>query len=125
MAKILIIEDEQLHRTATTDRLVHEGYEVISASDGKEGFEMATLEKPDLIILDILMPVQDGKETLLKLKELEETKNIPVIVLTAISENELADNECKQKLMLASEVLRKDETTLNLLSEKIRSYLKK
>jgi CheY-like chemotaxis protein len=125
MAKILIIEDEQLHRTATTDRLVHEGYEVISASDGKEGFEMATLEKPDLIILDILMPVQDGKETLLKLKGLEETKNIPVIVLTAVSEDELADNECKQKLMLASEVLRKDETTLDLLSKKIRSYLKK
>jgi len=82
MKKILFIEDEPTLQKAIGQFLEQEGYQVTSALDGELGLEMAKKDKPDLILLDIVLPKKDGFEVLKELKENEITKDIPVIVLT-------------------------------------------
>ena len=84
--KILIIEDEVPVLRALTDKFRLEGYTVLQAKDGQEGLKIATEEKPDLILLDILMPIMDGL-TMLKELRAKNTygKTVPVIVLTNLS----------------------------------------
>jgi len=84
--KILIVDDETNLVKMVESRLKANGYEVIIAKNGKEGFEKAKAGKPDLILLDIIMPVMNGEEALKKLKQDEDTKSIPVIMLTAKGE---------------------------------------
>ncbi|MCK4519550.1 MAG: response regulator [Candidatus Omnitrophica bacterium] len=86
--RILIVDDEQELVKALQIRLGAAGYEVIVAYDGKKGLEKAQEGKPNLILLDILMPEMDGFETLEKLKQDRQTKTIPVIILTAKSQLE-------------------------------------
>ncbi len=83
MARILVAEDESHILKMLDFRLKSLGHEIIGAVDGREALEVAMKEKPDLILLDIMMPVMDGFQVLRKLKSQEETKNIPVIILTA------------------------------------------
>ena len=83
MARILVAEDEAYILKMLDFRLKSLGHEVIGAVDGGEALEFASREKPDLILLDIMMPVMDGFQVLQKLKSQEATKNIPVIILTA------------------------------------------
>ena len=80
--KILFIEDESALQRTFGDILKREGYEMISALDGEVGLKLAKTKKPDLILLDLILPKVHGFEVLNKLKEDEETKDIPVIVLT-------------------------------------------
>jgi len=91
--KILLIEDEPEHILILRARLEHAGYEIIEARDGNAGFNKARTEKPDLIILDILMPGLDGFGVCRLLKADPSTKSIPILVLTAIVIKELA-NKC-------------------------------
>lgn len=84
--KILIIDDEDDFRGLLETRLVSEGYQVVSAVDGGEGFEKAKQELPDLILLDVMMPKVDGYTALKMLKDEEKTSNIPVVVLTCKKE---------------------------------------
>jgi len=84
--KILVIEDEATLQKALNDILVQEEYEVFSALDGLSGVEIAGKEKPDLILLDIILPKMDGFEVLKRLKEEGETSNIPVIILTNLND---------------------------------------
>ncbi len=86
MARILVAEDEPHILKMLDFRLKNLGHEIIGAVDGREALEVAMKEKPDLILLDIMMPVMDGFQVLRKLKSQEETKNIPVIMLTAKSQ---------------------------------------
>ncbi len=89
MKKILIIDDEEGFRFFVKTNLELRGdYEVIAASGGEEGIRLAEEHKPDLVLLDILMPGIDGLETLNRLKENKNTKSIPVIMLTAKSDDE-------------------------------------
>ena len=81
--KILLIEDEPDMATVITERLHKEDLEVITIGEGKQGVEMAQKDKPDLIILDLILPLGDGLWVLQRLKELPKTMHIPVIVLTA------------------------------------------
>ena len=81
MSRILIIEDEAPMRTALTDLLAAEGYRVLSAVDGESGLRRALDEKPDLILLDIMMPKLDGFELCAELRRLANT--MPVLMLTA------------------------------------------
>ena len=83
MALILVVEDDPRSFRLLDFRLKSQGHKVIGAADGGEAMELASLAKPDLILLDIMMPVIDGFQVLRKLKSQEETKNIPVIMLTA------------------------------------------
>lgn len=86
--RILIVDDETELAYAIQIRLKQAGYEVLTAYDGFEGLEKARKENPDLILLDILMPGMDGYQMLRKLKENNQTKSIPVIMLTAKSQLE-------------------------------------
>ncbi len=82
MKKILLVDDEPELRTAVKIRLEVEGYKVIPASNGKECLELARTENPDLIILDLMMPVMDGYTALRRLKEDPDLSHIPVIILS-------------------------------------------
>ncbi len=82
MKKILFVEDEEALQRTMGDILEREKYEVIKALNGEDGLRLAKSEKPDLIILDIVLPRMKGFEVLQELKEEEETKDIPVIILT-------------------------------------------
>lgn len=82
MKKILFVEDEAALQKTFGDVLSQEGYAMISASDGEEGLRLAKSEKPDLVLLDLILPKTNGFEVLKQLKEDEETKDIPIIVLT-------------------------------------------
>ena len=82
MKKILFIEDESALQKTFGEILSQEGYEVIPALDGQTGLEMAKTKKPDLILLDLILPKVHGFDVLKQLKEDPETKEIPIIVLT-------------------------------------------
>ncbi len=84
MAKmILIVEDEPKNMTLLRDLLQVSGYSTIEATDGKQGVELAKESKPDLILMDIQMPVMDGLEATRILKADDTTSNIPVLALTS------------------------------------------
>ncbi len=86
--KILIVEDETPLVKALNDKLTKSGFSCLEAKNGKEGFKLAKQKKPDVILLDIVMPIMDGMTLLQKLKKEEETKNIPVIILTNLSDED-------------------------------------
>ncbi len=83
MAKILLVEDNEMNRDMLSRRLARKGYEVAIAVDGQQGIDMARAETPDLILMDMSLPVLDGWEATRQLKAAAETKAIPVIALTA------------------------------------------
>lgn len=82
MKKILIIEDEPALQKTLKEILHEEKFDVVSALDGEEGLQAAHAEKPNLILLDLILPKKDGFEVLRELKGDEATKGIPIIVLT-------------------------------------------
>ncbi len=81
--KILVCDDERHIVRLIQVNLERHGYTVVTAYDGKEGLEKARIEKPDLMVLDVMMPYMDGFEVLKTLKREPETENLPVIMLTA------------------------------------------
>jgi two-component system, cell cycle response regulator DivK len=83
MPRILLVEDNEMNRDMLSRRLARKKYEVLVAVDGGEGVEMATSEVPDLILMDMSLPVIDGWEATRRIKASPETKAIPVIALTA------------------------------------------
>ena len=83
MAKILLVEDNEMNRDMLSRRLARKKYDVVIAVDGGEGHSMASTESPDLILLDMSLPVLDGWEVARRLKAADETKAIPIIALTA------------------------------------------
>lgn len=83
LAKILIVEDNELNRDMLSRRLIRKGYEIVLALDGLQGVEMAETERPDVILMDMSLPVLSGWEATKRLKSSESTMRIPVIALTA------------------------------------------
>ena len=83
MAKILLVEDNEMNRDMLSRRLERRGYQVIIAVDGEEGSHLAHQEKPDLILMDMSLPVLDGWEVTRQLKAAPQTRSIPIIALTA------------------------------------------
>ncbi len=83
MTKILLVEDNEMNRDMLSRRLQRKGYEVVLAVDGKEGINMATSSTPDLILMDLSLPIIDGWEATRQIKSQAETANIPIIALTA------------------------------------------
>ncbi|MBZ0146219.1 MAG: response regulator [Pseudorhodoplanes sp.] len=83
MPKVLLVEDNEMNRDMLSRRLTRNGYDVVIAVNGQEGIEMAVSEKPDLILMDMSLPVLDGWEATRKLKADPATASIPVIALTA------------------------------------------
>ena len=85
--KILIIEDDNILQQAIITAITDAGFESVSASDGDEGLAKATSEKPDLILLDLLMPKKNGWNVLTELKKNKTTEDIPVLVLTVVGDD--------------------------------------
>jgi CheY-like chemotaxis protein len=83
MAKILLVEDNEMNRDMLSRRLERRGYTVVMAVDGQQGVDMARSEQPDLILLDMSLPVIDGWEAARRIKSAEATRAIPLIALTA------------------------------------------
>jgi CheY-like chemotaxis protein len=83
MAKILLVEDNEMNRDMLSRRLVRNGHEVVIATDGQQGVNMALSELPDLILMDMSLPVIDGWEATRQVRANDATRKIPVIALTA------------------------------------------
>jgi two-component system, cell cycle response regulator DivK len=83
MVKILLVEDNEMNRDMLSRRLIRRGYEVVFAVDGAEAVAKAASEAPDLILMDMSLPVLDGWEATQKVKSGDATRAIPVIALTA------------------------------------------
>ena len=83
MARLLLIEDNEMNRDMLSRRLERRGYQVLIAVDGQQGLDMASAEKPELILLDMSLPVVDGWEVARRLKTDATLRSIPVIALTA------------------------------------------
>jgi DNA-binding response OmpR family regulator len=119
--KILIVEDEATLQRSLVEFLSTEGFEAISASDGERGLELAKSEKPDLVLLDIILPKKDGYEVLTELKGDENTKSIPVILLTNLESPEDIDKAFEKG---ASTYLVKSNYKLEEIAKKIKETLK-
>jgi two-component system, cell cycle response regulator DivK len=83
MTKLLLVEDNELNRDMLSRRLQRRGFEVLLAVDGEQGVEIAQLEAPDLILMDMSLPGLDGWDATRRLKSVPETRSIPIIALTA------------------------------------------
>ena len=83
MPKILLVEDNEMNRDMLSRRLERKGYSVVTAHDGEQGHSLACSEMPDLILMDISLPVMNGWELTRLLKSNESTRHIPIIALTA------------------------------------------
>jgi DNA-binding response OmpR family regulator len=115
--KLLIVDDNQMLSNALADELREAGYDIEQAFDGEEGLEKAKNDKPDIILLDLMMPKLNGHEVLDELKKHHDTKNISVLILTA-SENE---EELEKTLRKgAVDALIKSKYTLKSIVEKVK-----
>lgn len=120
MAKILLVDDDQALRQLYTIELTGRQYEVVTAGDGDEGITKTKSEKPDVILLDIMMPKTDGIAALAKIKADDSTKSIPVIMLTNFGQ----ENLVQQAFSLgAVDYLLKYKVTPAEMAEKVAQVL--
>lgn len=120
MKTILLIEDEPTLQKRIEEVLTKEGYRIENALDGEAGLQKAKELKPELIILDIILPKKDGFEVLKELKQDESTKNIPVVILTNLE----SSNDVKKALELgATTYLIKANYELSEIIEKIKETI--
>ncbi|HTU53499.1 MAG TPA: response regulator [Acetobacteraceae bacterium] len=83
MTKILLVEDNEMNRDMLSRRLIRKGFEVVLALDGQQGLDQVQSERPDLVLMDMDLPILDGWEATRRMKAAEATRAIPVIALTA------------------------------------------
>jgi CheY-like chemotaxis protein len=83
MVKVLLVEDNEMNRDMLSRRLIKRGYTVVMAIDGRQGIDMAVSEKPDIILLDMSLPVVDGWDAAKQIKSNDASKGVPLIALTA------------------------------------------
>lgn len=121
-AKILITEDDKFLLKLYSDKLRREGFEVLESLTGEEGFNRVLMERPDLVILNLILPRKNGFEVLSEMKLNSETKNIPVIILTNLAQ----ESDIKRGLGLgAAAYLVKTEFSINQLAEVVKEHLVK
>lgn len=119
---VLLVEDDTFLLSMYTTKFELENFKVLAAEDGEKGLKMAIKENPDIILLDIMLPKMDGMEVLKKLKVDSKTKNIPVILLTNLSQK----NEIEQAMSLgANDYLIKAHFMPSEVVEKIKNILSK
>ena len=83
MTKVLLVEDNEMNRDMLSRRLIRRGFQVVFAMDGQEGIDLARSERPDVILMDMSLPIIDGWEASRRLKADDATRSVPVIGLTA------------------------------------------
>ena len=119
--KILIVEDDQMIGSMYRTKLEQDGFIVLTAANGAQGLELALNEKPDLVMLDIIMPQLDGFSVLRQLRGNEGTKNTPIIMLTNLGTDE---DKAKGQKLGATDYLIKANLTPAQISEIIKKYIK-
>ena len=119
MSKILLVEDNEMNRDMLSRRLERKGFEVVMAVDGQAGVDMASSSNPDIILMDLSLPIIDGWEATRRIKADSATQNIPVIALTA---HAMAGDEEKAREAGCDDYDTKP-VNLNRLLEKIRYLL--
>lgn len=120
MAKILLVDDDSALLTLYGTELKSKGHQVVTASDGDDGLSKAVKEKPNLILLDIMMPKMDGIALLTKLKEEKDLNSIPVVMLTNFGQ----ENLIQQAFSLgATDYLLKYKVTPSEMAEKVGQVL--
>lgn len=119
--KILIVEDDKYLRELLSQKLLKENYDVLDAGDGEEGVRLAKEGKPDLILLDLILPGIDGFEVLSRIKESPDTSSIPVIILSNLGQKDDIEKGLK---MGAIDYLIKAHSMPAEIVEKIRGILK-
>ena len=121
--KILIIDDDPMIARMYQERFSRDGFEVVLAFNGKEGLEKAEKEKPDIILLDIMMPKMNGYEMLKALREKEEITSIPVIIFSSLgADPELVE---KSKQLGVVDTIDKGAVLAKEVVEKVKAALKK
>lgn len=120
MNTVLLIEDDPLLVKMYKTKFESEGFTVVTAEDGETGLQNAISGKPDIILLDRMMPKLSGDEVLIKLKQNEATKNIPVIIFSNLSQG---DDSKKMMELGAKEYLVKANLTPGEVVEKVKQYL--
>lgn len=121
-AKILVVDDDMTLRELYEERMKREGYVIISASDGEEAIKKTEEEKPDLILLDIMMPKINGIDVMKMLRGKEETSNIPIILFTALIQEV---GKLKEMMKAFDAYLVKSEVMPKDVIAKIEECLKK
>ncbi len=119
--KILIIEDEQTISLMYQTKFMQDGFIVLTANNGIQGLKMAIKEKPDLIVLDIIMPELDGFAVLQQLRASQDTKNIPIILLTVLSAEE---HRIRGEKLGATDYLIKSNFTPAQVCKTIKKHIK-
>lgn len=118
---ILVVEDDKFLRELITQKLIKENYEVSEAIDGEQGIKKIKEEKPDLILLDLILPGIDGFEVLARMKKDSELSSIPVIIFSNLGQKEDVERGLK---LGASDYLIKAHFTPGEIIEKIKKTLK-
>ena len=121
MSKVLLVEDDSLFVKMYQKKFAHEGIELESALDGLEGLEKVKTLKPDLIILDLMLPKMAGSEVLRKIKEDSEVADIPVIVMTNLNTSSDEVGQCVK--LGAKETLLKTDVTPDQVLQTVRKYI--
>lgn len=119
--KIVLVEDDRFLRIAMKDKLEREGFQVFEATDEQKGLEVIKTQKPDLILLDLIMPIKSGFEVIEEVKKIEEIKKIPIIILSNLGQE--SDIE-KSKTLGAVDYLVKADFKMKEIIEKVKKYLK-
>jgi DNA-binding response OmpR family regulator len=119
--KILVVEDENSLQNAMKEFLLAEKFDVVVADDGEMAVNLAKSKKPDLIILDIILPKKDGFEVLTELKQDSRTENIPVILLTNLED---ADSVERAFSLGINMYLVKSNYSLSDIVDRIKNMLK-
>ena len=121
MQRILIIEDDKFLRELIIQKLGNEGYEVVEAAEGEEGLRKMKEEKPDLVLLDLILPVIDGFEVLRRAKSEQDTASVPIIILSNLGQR---DDVEKGIELGAVDYMIKAHFTPGEIVEKIKATLK-
>ncbi|MDD4761650.1 MAG: response regulator [Candidatus Pacebacteria bacterium] len=117
--KIVLAEDDEILSSVMMEELQDAGFEVKRAIDGEEAIIMTKSEKPDLLLLDIIMPKKDGFQVLKELKSFPETERIPVIIMTMLG----SDDDVKKGLKLgAADYIVKSQHAVAEMVEKIKNF---
>jgi len=120
--KILVVEDDKFLRELITQKLAREGYDVKEAVDGEEGVVKTKEEKPDIVLLDLILPGIDGFEVLAKIKEDPELENIPVVILSNLGQRDDVERGLK---LGAVDFLIKAHFTPSEIVEKVEGVMAK
>ncbi|HUQ85507.1 MAG TPA: response regulator transcription factor [Candidatus Limnocylindrales bacterium] len=118
--KILIVEDDPSLSEMYSYKFIHEGFDVTTAPDGQKGLETAISFMPDIILLDLMMPIMDGRQMLRKLREIPKFKKLPVIVVT--NAGDIESMKETQRYENANEFLIKSNVSIDDVVKKVKDW---